>query len=169
MTTTINADTSTGGAVISGDASGVLGLQAAGSTQVTINGSGVVLANPLPVGSGGTGATSLSGITAGSATNLAGGSAGTIPYQTASGTTAMLATGTSGYSGAGSALAVSDEGSLLTSSATSFNFTGAGVSATNTGTDVTVTIAGGGGAPSLDAYQSFLLSPFPQFFWIKPR
>jgi len=97
MTTTINADTSTGGAVISGDASGVLGLQAAGSTQVPINGSGVVLANPLPVGSGGTGATSLSGITAGSATNLAGGSAGTIPYQSASGTTAMLAAGTSGY------------------------------------------------------------------------
>lgn len=105
MTTTINADTSTGGAVISGDASGVLGLQAAGSTQVTINGSGVVLANPLPVGSGGTGATSLSGITAGSATNLAGGSAGTVPYQSASGTTAMLAAGTSGQvltsSGAG--------------------------------------------------------------------
>lgn len=97
MTTTINADTSTGGAVISGDASGVLGLQAAGSTQVTINGSGVVLANPLPVGSGGTGATSLSGITAGSATNLAGGSAGTVPYQSATGTTAMLAAGTSGY------------------------------------------------------------------------
>lgn len=96
MTTTINADTSTGGAVISGDASGVLGLQAAGSTQVTINGSGVVLANPLPVGSGGTGATSLSGITAGSATNLAGGSAGTVPYQSAAGTTAMLAAGTSG-------------------------------------------------------------------------
>lgn len=105
MTTFINADVSTGGAVISGDASGVLGLQAAGSTQVTINGSGVTLANPLPVASGGTGSTSLSGITAGSATNLAGGSAGTVPYQSASGTTAMLAAGTSGQvltsSGAG--------------------------------------------------------------------
>lgn len=105
MATTINADTSTGGAIVTGDASGVLALQAAGSTQVTINGSGVVLANPLPVGSGGTGATSLSGITAGSATNLAGGSAGTVPYQSAAGTTAMLAAGSSGQvltsSGAG--------------------------------------------------------------------
>jgi hypothetical protein len=102
MATTINADTSTGGAIVTGDASGVLGLQAAGSTQVTINGSGVVLANPLPVGSGGTGATSLSGITVGTATsattatNLAGGSNGTIPYQSAAGTTQMLAVGTAG-------------------------------------------------------------------------
>jgi hypothetical protein len=38
----------------------------------------------------------LSGITTGTATNLAGGSNGTIPYQSASGTTQMLAVGTSG-------------------------------------------------------------------------
>ena len=38
-----------------------------------------------------------SGLTAGTATNLAGGSNGTIPYQSASGTTQMLAAGTSGY------------------------------------------------------------------------
>ena len=37
-----------------------------------------------------------SGLTAGSATNLAGGSNGTIPYQSASGTTQMLAVGTAG-------------------------------------------------------------------------
>jgi hypothetical protein len=102
MTTTINADTSTGGAIVTGDASGVLGLQAAGVTKVTINSSGVTLANPLPVASGGTGATSLSGLTVGTATsattatNLASGSAGTVPYQSASGTTAMLAAGSSG-------------------------------------------------------------------------
>jgi hypothetical protein len=96
MATTINADTAVGGAIVTGDASGVLALQAAGSTQVTVNGSGVVLANPLPIGSGGTGATSLSGITTGTATNIAGGSNGTIPYQSASGTTQMLAVGTSG-------------------------------------------------------------------------
>jgi hypothetical protein len=54
------------------------------------------------VASGGTGATSLSGITVGTATsattatNLAGGSNGTIPYQSAAGTTQMLAVGTSG-------------------------------------------------------------------------
>lgn len=96
MATILNADTVVGGAVVTGDASGVLALQAAGSTQVTINGSGVVLANPLPVASGGTGATSLSGITTGTATNLAGGSNGTIPYQSAAGTTQMLAVGSAG-------------------------------------------------------------------------
>lgn len=71
-------------------------LSVAGNTALT---------TPLPVTSGGTGATSLSGITVGTATNatnattatnLAGGGAGQIPYQSASGTTAMLAAGTSG-------------------------------------------------------------------------
>ena len=38
MTTTLNADTVTGGAIISGDASGQLGLQAAGTTLLTLNG-----------------------------------------------------------------------------------------------------------------------------------
>ena len=59
-------------------------LSVAGSTTLT---------TPLPVASGGTGATSLSSISVG---NLAGGSAGTIPYQSTVGTTAMLATGTAG-------------------------------------------------------------------------
>lgn len=59
-------------------------LSVAGNTTLT---------TPLPVTSGGTGASSLSGIAVG---NLAGGSAGTIPYQSTVGTTAMLATGTSG-------------------------------------------------------------------------
>ena len=59
-------------------------LSVAGSTTLT---------TPLPVASGGTGATSLSGIAVG---NLSGGSNGTIPYQSASGTTQMLAVGTSG-------------------------------------------------------------------------
>jgi hypothetical protein len=58
MATTINADTSTGGAIVTGDASGVLELQSAGSTKLTVNGSGVALSAPLPVASGGTGATS---------------------------------------------------------------------------------------------------------------
>ena len=96
MATTINADTSTGGVVLTGDGSGVLELQAAGVTKATLNSSGMTLATPLPVASGGTGAASLSGITTGTATNLAGGSNGTIPYQSASGTTQMLAVGTSG-------------------------------------------------------------------------
>lgn len=72
--------------VISGDTSGSVTLQApavAGSTILT-----------LPATSG-TVITSASG-TAATATNLAGGSNGTIPYQSAAGTTQMLAVGTSG-------------------------------------------------------------------------
>jgi len=72
--------------VISGDTSGSVTLQApavAGSTILT-----------LPATSG-TVITSASG-TAATATNLAGGSNGTIPYQSASGTTQMLAVGSAG-------------------------------------------------------------------------
>ena len=52
----------------------------------------------------------------------------------------------------GSALTVKDEGTNLTTNATSINFTGAGVTASHIGDDVTVTIsgAGGGGATTLD-------------------
>ena len=39
MTTTINADTVVGGAVVTADASGLLGLQAAGNTGITLNSS----------------------------------------------------------------------------------------------------------------------------------
>jgi hypothetical protein len=39
MTTTVNADTSTGGAIVTGDASGNLGLQADGTTLLTLSGS----------------------------------------------------------------------------------------------------------------------------------
>ena len=42
-------------------------------------------------------------------------------------------------------LAVKDEGTTLTTAATSINFTGSGVLATNSGGNVTVTIPGGGG------------------------
>jgi hypothetical protein len=96
----IAAGTTSGTALVStGDTAGTLVFQTNGTTTaVTIATNQVVtLAQPLPVGSGGTGATSLSGITIGTATNLAGGSNGTIPYQSAAGTTQMLAAGTSGY------------------------------------------------------------------------
>jgi hypothetical protein len=101
MAATINADngvvSGTSGLKSTADTSGVLALQSNGSTALSIGTNlNVTLTNPLPVASGGTGATSLSGITAGTATNLAGGSNGTIPYQSASGTTQMLAAGTSG-------------------------------------------------------------------------
>jgi hypothetical protein len=69
MTVNINADTIVGGAVVTADASGVLALQAAGSTQVTINNSGVTLANALPVASGGTGAATLTGVLKGNGTS----------------------------------------------------------------------------------------------------
>lgn len=41
MATTINADTVTGGAIVTGDASGVLGLQGAGNTGISISATGV--------------------------------------------------------------------------------------------------------------------------------
>ena len=51
MTTTINADTATGGAIIRGDASGALGLQGAGNTGITISSAGVAtLANGNQIG-----------------------------------------------------------------------------------------------------------------------
>jgi hypothetical protein len=102
MATTINADTSTGGAVVTGDSSGVLALQAAGVTQVTINSSGVTLANPLPVASGGTG--SSSGL------NLATSATGTLPI--ANGGTNSTAVPTAGgvVYGTGTAQAVTAAG-----------------------------------------------------------
>jgi len=45
MATTINADTVTGGAIVTGDTSGVLSLQAAGTTLVTLNGATVAIAS----------------------------------------------------------------------------------------------------------------------------
>lgn len=48
MTTKINADTVDGGAVITGDASGVLELQAAGNTVLTLNSSGAVAVGSTP-------------------------------------------------------------------------------------------------------------------------
>jgi hypothetical protein len=74
---------------------GSAGITTPGETNtgnLSVSGT-TTLTTPLPVASGGTGATSLSGIAVG---NLTGGSNGTIPYQSASGTTQMLAVGTSG-------------------------------------------------------------------------
>jgi len=101
MASTINADngvvSGSSGVKTTADTSGVLELQSNGSTALSIS-TGLVttLTNPLPVGSGGTGATSLSGITTGAATNLAGGVAGAVPYQSGVGTTGFSAAGTTG-------------------------------------------------------------------------
>jgi len=67
-----------------------------GTTSTTFVNAATNVTGTLPVANGGTGQTALSAVTVGTSTNLAGGSNGTIPYQTASGATAMLAVGTSG-------------------------------------------------------------------------
>jgi len=63
MTTTINASNSgSGGLVQTADASGILALQTAGTTAVSISAAQVVtLTNALPVASGGTGSTTNAG------------------------------------------------------------------------------------------------------------
>jgi hypothetical protein len=48
MTTIINADTVIGGAVITGDASGILGLQAGGNTGLTLNSSRAIGVGAAP-------------------------------------------------------------------------------------------------------------------------
>jgi len=95
MSTISAGTTSTTAFVSTADTSGQLVLQTNGTTTAVTVGTNqvVTLAQPLPVTSGGTGATSLSGVAVG---NLSGGSNGTIPYQSASGTTQMLAVGTAG-------------------------------------------------------------------------
>jgi hypothetical protein len=101
---------------ISGTTSGTVTLQApsvAGTTVIT-----------LPTTSG-TLLTSAS--TATTATNLAGGSNGTIPYQSASGTTQMLAVGTSGQllqtNGAGAPTWVTPASAFSTSANNTFTGT----------------------------------------------
>ena len=84
MPTTINASNTTGGAVVTGDGSGVLELQSGGVTGITINGANVTVtgaltvAGGIPAGSltgtlgvanGGTGVATLTGYVKGSGTS----------------------------------------------------------------------------------------------------
>jgi hypothetical protein len=64
-----------------------------------------------------------------------------------------LATGSGGGS-----ISLSDEGTQLTTTATSLNFTGAGVTATNSGGNVTVNVPGGGGNLALAEIQAMLVA-----------
>jgi hypothetical protein len=74
-------------------AAAVTGTTITANTQFTGAGTGLTgTATSLSIG--GNAATATSATTA---TNLAGGAAGSVPYQTASGTTAMLTAGTDGY------------------------------------------------------------------------
>jgi len=65
--------------------------------------------------------------------------------------------------GGGSSISVSDEGTLLTSGVTSFNFTGAGVTATAATNAVTVTIPGGGSGGNGSGGNIFLADYFGGF------
>ena len=59
-----------------------------------------------------------------------------------------------GGGGSGS-LTIQDEGSALSTAATTLNFVGAGVTASGTGAVKTITIAGGGGGSGLQSRQTF--------------
>jgi hypothetical protein len=80
MTTTINADTSTGGAIITGDASGSLALQSAGTTALTATSGNLTVAQKLTA----TGTASIAGMKIGdvleTATVSATAATGTIAY-----------------------------------------------------------------------------------------
>jgi len=82
------------GTTIGGTTAGaVTGTTITANTQFTGAGTGLTgTATSLSIG--GNAATATSATTA---TNLAGGAAGSVPYQTASGTTTLLAAGTNGY------------------------------------------------------------------------
>jgi hypothetical protein len=82
------------GTTIGGTTAGaVTGTTVTANTQFTGAGTGLTgTATSLSIG--GNAATATSATTA---TNLAGGAAGSVPYQTASGTTTLLAAGTNGY------------------------------------------------------------------------
>lgn len=82
MPTKINADTTLGGAIITGDSSGNLELQSAGVTKLTVASSGVTLASALPIASGGTNSTATP-------------TAGAVPYGTGT-ALAYTSVGTSG-------------------------------------------------------------------------
>ena len=87
----ISAGTTSGTALVSsGDTTGALLLRTNGTTTALTLG-----ADQTATFAGAVTAPSFSG-TSSTATNLAGGSNGTIPYQSAAGTTQMLAVGTSG-------------------------------------------------------------------------
>ena len=62
---------------------------------------------------------------------------------------AWVADQTGGGGGGGSSLTVQDEGSALSTAATTLNFVGSGVTASGTGATKTITISGGGGGSSL--------------------
>lgn len=132
MAVTINADTLTGSAVVTADNSGVLALQAAGVTKLTVASSGVTLASALPIASGGTNTTTTP-------------TAGAIPYGTGT-AYAFSSVGTSGQvltsAGSSAPIWTTLSGSLLRVT----TFTSSGTWTKGSGTNyVRVRMVGGGG------------------------
>jgi hypothetical protein len=132
MATIINADTATGGAIITGDGSGVLALQAAGVTKLTVAAAGVTIptliganvnltsnvTGTLPVANGGTGATTLTGVIKGTGTSAI--TAATAGTDYVAPGTATTFTAPQTFSGTASNLAmvISDAAEVTTVSAT---------------------------------------------------
>ena len=100
-------------------------------------------------GGGANGATGVSGFSGRSGYSGVTGATGISGFSGITGATGFSGySGTVGATGVGSSITVKDEGSTLTTAATSLDFTGAGVTATTVGGAVTVTISGGGGSPA---------------------
>lgn len=99
-------------------------------------------------GSAATATSATSATTATTATNIAGGSNGSVPYQSGSGATALLAPGTSGYllqtNGAGAPSWVNPATLSVASASTATTATSASTATTATNVSGTVAIANGG-------------------------
>jgi len=109
MASTINA--AVGGIIQTADTSGALNIQTSGVTAISVStGQVTTLANALPVGSGGTGATTITGIVKGNGTSAFTAATAGTDYATPSSTTNYTATQT--FSGSSSSLAM-----VLTNSA----------------------------------------------------
>jgi hypothetical protein len=117
MASTINA--AVGGIVNTADSSGALNIQTSGVTAISISsGQAVTFASALPVGSGGTGATTLTGVLKGNGTSAF--TAATAGTDYVAPGTASTFTATQTFNGSSSALAmvVADTAETTTISAT---------------------------------------------------
>ena len=117
MASTINA--AVGGIVNTADSSGALNIQTSGVTAISISsGQAVTFASALPVGSGGTGATTLTGVLKGNGTSAF--TAATAGTDYVAPGTASTFTATQTFNGTSSALAmvVADTAETTTISAT---------------------------------------------------
>lgn len=155
MTTLINADTVVGGAIITGDASGELGLQAAGSTKLTVAAGGVTLASPLATSSGGTGTSSTTFV------NLATNVTGTLPVANG-GTGAASLTANNVLLGNGTsavqAVAPGTNGNVLMSNGTTWT------SAAPTGGNWVLISTGSFGGTSTIDFNGSLTSTYDLYF-----